>query len=156
MHPGCSTQSSSAPTSKCDFILSWISIVAGNCGHLSSKRKVSDRGLPRSRRGGSGCLIAKKVKLLNISSQVFLCDTFTGVVKAGKSDDAYQGGEHADTAESSVSALATKIGVNVKILKGMFPDDTGNQLEKETFRFCHIDVDVYQSARETLSGFGPG
>jgi len=106
-------------------------------------------------RGGSGCLIAKKVRVLNISSQVFLCDTFTGVVKAGRMDDAYKGGEHADTAESSVRALAKKIDVNVQVLKGMFPDDTGIQLEDKSFRFCHIDVDVYQSARDTTEWIWP-
>jgi O-methyltransferase len=88
-------------------------------------------------------------------SEVFLCDTFTGVVKAGHSDDAYKGGEHADTAESSVRALAEKLGVRVRVLKGMFPDDTGNEVENRTFRFCHIDVDVYQSARESTEWIWP-
>jgi O-methyltransferase len=106
-------------------------------------------------RGGSGCLIAKKVNILNLRSQVFLCDTFTGVVKAGQMDSAYKGGEHADTTESSVRDLADKINVNVELLKGMFPDDTGRQLENKSFRFCHIDVDVYQSARDTTEWIWP-
>ncbi len=106
-------------------------------------------------RGGSGCLIAKKVQLLKISSQVYLCDTFTGVVKAGQCDDAYKGGEHADTSEASVHALAHTMGVNVRVLRGMFPDDTGNQIEGKTLRFCHIDVDVYQSARESTEWVWP-
>jgi O-methyltransferase len=106
-------------------------------------------------RGGSGCLIAKKVQLLGMRTEVFLCDTFTGVVKAGQSDDAYRGGEHADTAESSVCALAEELGVRVHVLKGMFPDDTGTEVENRTFRFCHIDVDVYQSARESTEWIWP-
>jgi O-methyltransferase len=106
-------------------------------------------------RGGSGCLIAKKVRCLNLSSQVFLCDTFTGVVKAGQSDNGYKGGEHADTGEGVVHNLASKLGVDVQIRKGMFPEDTGTELGDRSFRFCHIDVDVYQSARDSTEWFWP-
>jgi len=106
-------------------------------------------------RGGSGCLIAKKVRRLSPSSQVFLCDTFTGVVKAGQSDDAYKGGEHADTGEALVLSLARKLAVDVHIRKGMFPEDTGAELGDRRFRFCHIDVDVYQSARDSTEWIWP-
>jgi O-methyltransferase len=33
-------------------------------------------------------------------------------------------------------------------LEGTFPDDTAHLIQENTFRFCHIDVDVYQSAKE--------
>ena len=41
---------------------------------------------------------------------------------------------------------------NVKILQGIFPDDTAHTLEAEKtrFRLCHIDVDVYQSAKDVV------
>lgn len=39
---------------------------------------------------------------------------------------------------------------NVEILEGIFPDQTGRRLEGLQFRFCHIDVDVYQSAKDIV------
>ena len=32
--------------------------------------------------------------------------------------------------------------------RGIFPEDTGDQVENLKFRLCHIDVDVYQSAKD--------
>ena len=38
-----------------------------------------------------------------------------------------------------------------KILKGIFPEDTANKiLPNEIFGLCHIDVDVYTSAKDIL------
>jgi O-methyltransferase len=98
-------------------------------------------------RGGTGCLIAKRLALLSVDCQVYLCDTFSGVVKAGPMDDKYKGGEHADASESVVNDLANRMGVQIQVLKGIFPDQTGAALKDRIFRFCHIDVDVYESAR---------
>jgi O-methyltransferase len=106
-------------------------------------------------RGGTGCLMAKRVQKLNLTSEVFLCDTFSGVVKAGELDAGYVGGEHADTAESTVRDLARRIGVTVQVLRGVFPEETGAQLENRVFRFCHVDVDVYKSARDTTEWIWP-
>ena len=87
-------------------------------------------------------------------SDVYLCDTFTGVVKAGVNDGWYQGGEHADTSRGTVEDLIHGVMnlSNVIILEGIFPDDTGGVLEEKNARFslCHVDVDVYQSAKDIL------
>jgi len=103
-------------------------------------------------RGGTGALIAKQSKLLGLPCQVYLCDTFSGIVKAGVEDSAYKGGEHADTSRQAVEDLIYgKMGLdNVRILKGVFPEETGHEVEKENFRFVHIDVDVYQSAKDII------
>jgi O-methyltransferase len=106
-------------------------------------------------RGGSGCLIAKRAELLGNGSQVFLCDTFTGIVKAGPNDDHFKGGELADTAESLVLELADQLNVKVQTLKGIFPDQTGDRIEERIFRFGHIDVDVYESARTCTEWIWP-
>jgi hypothetical protein len=37
---------------------------------------------------------------------------------------------------------------NIEVLTGIFPEETGRQVENLKFRFCHIDVDVYQSAKD--------
>jgi O-methyltransferase len=100
-------------------------------------------------RGGSGALMAIKARLCGSSDPVYLCDTFKGVVKAGPNDAVYVGGEHADTSRAAVEALVfeeLKLD-NIHILEGMFPEETGAFVENERFRLCHIDVDVYESAR---------
>lgn len=107
-------------------------------------------------RGGSGALIAKKARMCSITDKVYLCDTFTGVVKAGQKDSVYVGGEHADTSKDTVEALLGSLGIeSAVILTGIFPDETGHIIENEKFRFCHIDVDVYRSASDIMKWIWP-
>ncbi len=102
-------------------------------------------------RGGTGALIARRAKAEGIAEPVYLCDTFTGVVKAGQRDLHYYGGEHANTSRAIVESLCRKLELdNVTILEGIFPDDTAEAVAGEKFRFCHIDVDAYQSAEDIL------
>jgi O-methyltransferase len=101
-------------------------------------------------RGGTAALIATQAKDLGLRDKVYACDTFSGVVKAGAEDPHYVGGEHADTSRRSVEELfyeTLKLN-NIEILAGIFPEETGRKVENLTFRFCHIDVDVYQSAKD--------
>jgi O-methyltransferase len=107
-------------------------------------------------RGGTGCLMARRAKLIGTPASVYLCDTFRGVVKAGASDRHYAGGEHADTSEATVRDLAGRLGLdNIKILCGTFPDETGHLVTDASFRLCHIDVDVYDSGRAILGWVWP-
>lgn len=99
-------------------------------------------------KGGTGSLLASAVSK---DATVYLCDTFSGVVKAGKKDNQYIGGEHADTSEDIVKHLFEQLNItNYSILKGIFPDETSSGITDKKFKFCHIDVDVYQSAKETF------
>ena len=103
-------------------------------------------------RGGTGALIAKQAKNCRILDKVYLCDTFTGVVKAGPKDSIYKGGEHRDTTKQVVEELIfnqMKLD-NTQILEGVFPDQSGHEIEHLQFRFCHVDVDVYQSAKDIV------
>jgi O-methyltransferase len=103
-------------------------------------------------RGGTGALMAKRAQSVALGSSVYLCDTFQGVVKAGKQDSIYVGGEHADTARDIVEALVASLALkNVKILTGIFPDDTGHVVSDNRFRLVHIDVDTYQSAKDVMT-----
>ena len=105
--------------------------------------------------GGSGCLIAARARACGSNAKVYLCDTFTGVVKAGIHDNAYKGGEF-PAPMSAVNSLAAKLGLsNVVTLKGIFPEETGHLIESNRFVFCHVDVDVYQSARDTVEWIWP-
>ena len=104
-------------------------------------------------RGGTGALMAKRAQLAAAKDPVYLCDTFEGVVKAGAHDTIYKGGEHADTSQPVVEDLIRRLGLkNVRILKGVFPDETAHLIDPEArFRLCHIDVDVYSSARDVMA-----
>ena len=100
-------------------------------------------------RGGSGCLLAMASR--RPGRQVFLADTFSGVVKAGTLDTRYRGGEHADTDVRLVRALADQCGVaeQIQLLEGMFPEQNAERVEGK-LALLHIDVDVYESARDVL------
>ena len=104
-------------------------------------------------RGGTGALMAKRVLSTGRNDPVYLCDTFEGVVKAGSKDSAYKGGEHSDTSQRIVEDLLRSLEItNVRILKGIFPDETAALIEPGArFRLVHIDVDVYQSAKDVMA-----
>jgi O-methyltransferase len=100
-------------------------------------------------RGGAGCMVARR--LAASEATMFLCDTFTGVVKAGAEDRVYRGGEHGDADERTVLELAGRMGLkNVEVLVGVFPEETGAAVADRVFAFAHIDVDVYGGARDAF------
>lgn len=91
------------------------------------------------------------MKAVGDCSDVFLCDTFSGVVKAGENDNLYTGGDHSDTSEEIVRSLMVKLDLaNVYTLKGIFPEETKGRIGDRMIRLCHIDVDVYQSAKDVF------
>lgn len=104
-------------------------------------------------RGGTGALMAKSALLAGSREPVYLCDTFEGVVKAGSQDTDYKGGEHSDTSQRVVEDLLRTLDIaNARILKGIFPDQTAHLIDPGArFRLCHIDVDVYQSAKDVMA-----
>jgi len=107
-------------------------------------------------RGGTGALIARKCQLVGIEGTVYLCDTFKGIVKAGPLDPSYVGGEHANTTKEDVLGLLNALNLDrVSILEGIFPDESKGVLDNHRFRLCHIDVDVYQSAKDIVSWIWP-
>jgi O-methyltransferase len=107
-------------------------------------------------RGGTGCLIASRAQQLAAPARVFLCDTFQGVVKSGEMDSTYRGGEHADASIAAVEQLAARLALNnIQILQGIFPDETGPRISDRLFSLVHIDVDVYDSARDVLNWAWP-
>jgi len=109
-------------------------------------------------RGGSGTVIARSVARGADAAprSVFLADTFAGVVKASARDSYYKGGEHANTSPELVQELLTRAGVpDVHLLVGIFPEDRGAEIADRRFALCHIDVDVYQSAKECFEWVWP-
>jgi O-methyltransferase len=106
-------------------------------------------------RGGTGVIMSRRLADLDSGGRTFLADTFQGVAKAGTEDPWYEGGEHADTSPTLVQQLADREGVDVELLIGVFPEETGHLVADRRFRFVHIDVDVYDSARDTLQWAWP-
>jgi O-methyltransferase len=112
----------------------------------NSKASIIEVGVWR---GGTAALLAKAN---NNNSPVYLCDTFEGVAKAGEKDNQYKGGEHADTSIETVEKLMTQLDISgYHILKGIFPDVNADLVADQKFKICHIDVDVYDSAKDIFN-----
>lgn len=114
---------------------------------LNSNAHVLEVGVWR---GGTSVVMAKQLQLLGSDSKVFSADTFEGVVKTSTKDNSYSGGEHSDTSLDLFNNLFTSLSLkNIVPLKGIFPEDTSNQIPPDAqFKLCHIDVDVYLSAKD--------
>jgi O-methyltransferase len=107
-------------------------------------------------RGGSGALMASRAAAVGISDTVYLCDTWEGVVKTGEIDTYYRDGKHDDTSRQIVEALVERLGLsNVELLEGVFPDQTADRVADGPLRLCHVDVDVYRSAKDVFDWAWP-
>jgi O-methyltransferase len=107
-------------------------------------------------RGGSGALMATQAQALGLDATVYLCDTWEGVVKTTSVDTYYHDGKHDNTSQQIVAGLVADMALrNVELLQGIFPDDTADRVDGNTFRLVHIDVDVYQSAKDVLEWAWP-
>jgi O-methyltransferase len=107
-------------------------------------------------RGGTGAVLAAAAQKWKPNAKVWLCDTFSGVVKAGEYDNLYRGGEHADASQEAVASLMTRLQLtNTSILTGIFPEETAMALVDTRIALCHIDVDVYQSAADIVAWLKP-
>ena len=103
-------------------------------------------------RGGTGAVIATAAQYAGIDSVVYLVDTFEGVVKASEADNIYIGGEHSDTNMEHVKKLLNENGLNkTEVFKGIFPEAFNERFETTLWRFIHIDVDTYLSARDIFN-----
>ena len=107
-------------------------------------------------RGGTGVVLAAAARQWKAGCTVHLCDTFSGVVKAGSIDSRYQGGEHADTSVAHVQSLMRDLQLNnCAIHQGIFPENAAAKLAAQKFALCHVDVDVYQSALDIVNWVKP-
>jgi O-methyltransferase len=108
-------------------------------------------------RGGTGALMAARAADLGIPDPVFLCDTWTGIVKSGEVDTYYRDGKHDDSTKGTVEQLLARLQVQdrARLLQGIFPDETGHEAEGHAFRLVHIDVDVYRSAADVFEWAWP-
>jgi O-methyltransferase len=103
-------------------------------------------------RGGTASIIATAARMSGSTEPVYLCENFRGVVKTSERDTHYRGGEHADSSPAKVRHYFDEVFAikDYRVLNGVFPDDTGGEVEGERFKFAHIDVDTYQSAKDAF------
>jgi O-methyltransferase len=107
-------------------------------------------------RGGSGAVLAASCRHHGVNCRVHICDTFKGIVKGGPFDPVYKGGELDDTSEEMVIDLLSELKLNNALVHaGIFPDDTGGEIDSDCIRLCHIDVDVFQGAAEITDWVWP-
>lgn len=106
-------------------------------------------------RGGMGCLMAKKARDEGIDSNIYLCDTFEGIVKSGHRDSYFTDGQLSGSSPEQVENLSKNLDVSPIILKGTFPEETADRIEEGEIRLGHIDVDVYESTKESYEWMWP-
>ena len=102
-------------------------------------------------KGGSAEAIAKtKIN----DKKLFLFDTFEGMPQECEHDNYHKKGDFSDTSlESVVQGLGRF--KNVFVHRGLFPQETGGFLGRETFSMVHIDVDIYKSYMDCLNFLWP-
>ncbi len=106
-------------------------------------------------RGGTGAVIAASARGIGLMSPIFLCDTFTGLVKCAPGE-LWRDGDFADASASGVEALMESLALsNVTIVPGVFPDQSAGIVGEGPFRFVHIDVDTRHSAQGALEWVWP-
>lgn len=106
-------------------------------------------------RGGTGCIMLESLQFWDMKAHVFLADTFEGIVKSSDKD-VLENGVLSDTSEEHVIKLISDRGhKSFTTLKGIFPEETSKDIENRSFRLCHIDVDVYESAKGVFEWVWP-
>jgi O-methyltransferase len=108
-------------------------------------------------KGGSGATIALQANRECPEATIYLCDTFQGIVKCGEHEtEECKDGQHIASISDVITALEKLKVKNTKILTGIFPEETQHLIPQDTvFRLCHIDVDVYQSAKDIFDWVWP-
>lgn len=99
-------------------------------------------------RGGTAGILTTMLP----KKQVYLADTFTGVVKSSEWEH-YKDKAHDDTSRELVEEFLTNdMGVsNFTILQGIFPEDTGKEIDDKTFAVVYLDLDVYESTKDAFN-----
>ena len=98
-------------------------------------------------RGGSAAIVGLRLGRSS-KKRLYVADTFRGVAKASDRDPYYVGGEHSDTSLDMVDRFLHSLATpEYRLLPGIFPDETAHLVPTSSIALCHIDVDVYDSAR---------
>jgi predicted O-methyltransferase YrrM len=99
-------------------------------------------------KGGTALVIANMLP----NDDIYLYDTFEGMPEVCEFDNTHKKGDFNDTSFIGVSNLF-KDKKNVKVIKGIFPKENVDFLKDKKFKFVHLDVDIYESYKESLDFF---
>lgn len=102
-------------------------------------------------KGGTAGLIIE-----NTERSIYLCDTFAGLPYWDEIDGkAHKVGSFSEIPEDERNLFLEYVSKksNVKVYKGIFPSETGDNLSNEVFSFVHLDVDAYESYKQCLNFF---
>lgn len=106
-----------------------------------------------------GVYKGRTAKILAMTSEkldknVHLFDTFSGMPETDSSkDNFYKKGSFDDTSLSEVESFLSDCN-NITIYPGFFPE-TSKPVEKMSFSFVHVDVDIYRSVLDCCEFFYP-
>ena len=101
--------------------------------------------------GVGGGRTAKLICALKGKRPFHLFDTFSGLPEPMSMDISHARGQFAFSEDYISRVLAGSEGVVRH--KGLFPQDSAKDVEKNTFAFVHLDVDLYQSTLDGLKFF---
>lgn len=101
-------------------------------------------------KGGSALMIQRAMQHAGLACRLTACDTFAGLVKASELD-VWRNKEMVYSDVAAVEALLP----GAQILQGVFPEDTAWKLGDTSLRLVHIDVDIYQSAKDIWTYIWP-
>ena len=109
-------------------------------------------------RGSVGIIFGEIFK----NKDVYLFDTFEGLPYSNEFDNIHRAGDFGkgdrDPAYySSFEEVQNTLSIydKIKIYKGIFPIETSQIISDKKFALVHLDVDVYQSYKESLEFFYP-
>jgi len=125
------------PKEKIDFIKSVIHKIEDTNAH------IIEVGVYK---GGSAKIIADNI---DISTNLYLFDTFCGIPNGSEFDNHHITGDFYDIEYNDILEIFHEYP-NVIINQGIFPSDTGYIIEKKIFKLVHLDVDSYLSYKESL------
>lgn len=99
-------------------------------------------------KGGVSAIVAHANSKKNV--EYYLCDTFEGVVKSSKKDTFFKDKEYSDASIEDVKSATSLINSKVNLVSGTFPESFKNINLKHPISFAHIDVDTYNSAKDSI------
>jgi O-methyltransferase len=97
-------------------------------------------------KGGSAKLLGEVFK----TNSIHLFDTFEGMPKVDSEKDFHKEGDFKASLLETQEYL--KEYKNINFYKGLFPETAG-PIEDKTFRFVHVDVDIYKSIYDCCTFF---
>ncbi len=99
-------------------------------------------------KGGVSAIVANANSNKNV--HYYLCDTFEGVVKSSEKDTFFKNSEYSNANIADVGDVTKSIDAKISIIEGTFPESFVNKKFDFPISFAHIDVDTYDSAKDSL------